>query len=240
MRTFLTRAIAGTAIATAAALTVAGVASAATSTTPVKVSDDADGRCGQGGDHGRPEGRPHRHPEDREQAGCPPGRPALPLQRQGQEVDPERGRRHRQVRSCVLHRQAGGHEHLRARLPRLGEVCRQPQQPCHHRGAAGVPGADVAVDRAGRDHDHGWPEGPHHRHPDDRDQAGCPPDRPPLPLQRHGQEVDPGGGRPDRQASGTCSTRSSRPPRPATSWCSSAARTCARRTAPVATITVTQ
>jgi hypothetical protein len=36
MRTFLTRAIAGTAIATAAALTVAGVASAATSTTPVK------------------------------------------------------------------------------------------------------------------------------------------------------------------------------------------------------------
>ena len=37
MRTFLTRAIAGTAIATATALTVAGVASAATSTTPVKV-----------------------------------------------------------------------------------------------------------------------------------------------------------------------------------------------------------
>jgi hypothetical protein len=36
MRTFLTRAIAGTAIATAAALTAAGVASAATSTTPVK------------------------------------------------------------------------------------------------------------------------------------------------------------------------------------------------------------
>jgi hypothetical protein len=36
MRTFLTRAIAGTAIATATALTVAGVASAATSTTPVK------------------------------------------------------------------------------------------------------------------------------------------------------------------------------------------------------------
>ena len=121
---------------------------------PGKGPDDAVDRGGQGQDRRGPEGRHHRHAAERQDPAREEGCRALPLRRQGQEVDPGGGRPHGQVRARVLHRQAGRHDPLRAGLPRHAEVRRQPQQRRHRAGGAGAQGADDAGDRDGREHDH--------------------------------------------------------------------------------------